>query len=750
MDKNKKNKKPLRLSNEGRLQLRKNLGPDQVKRPSGKKSKTIQIIFKKKSPKKHEGGFKRKPIFEKQQVNKFDKSKSFDKSSKTSLFPILTKGDINKKIDAKKFDSKKTSQKKPRKTLSPEDKKINKIDINKFLAQEEQEFDKLPSQAKLKRAREKEKLKSQLLENNRISREVIIPELITVQELANRMAEKVADVVKELMKVEVMVTATQTIDGDTAEIVVSELGHKAKRVSDIDILKDIEDTQDAEDQLALKPPVVTVMGHVDHGKTSILDSMRKSEVVSKEAGGITQHIGAYQIITKKNKKITFIDTPGHEAFTNMRSRGAKTTDIVVLVVAADDGVKPQTIEAISHAKAAKVPIIVAINKIDKQGSDPDKIRNDLLSHEIVVEKLSGDVQDVEVSATENKNLDKLQDAILLQAEILNLKSNPNRKARGVVLESRLEKGRGPIATILIQKGTLKIGDVFVSGSEWGKIRALRNDSGENVDFSLPGDPIEILGLNNNPLAGDDFIVVDSDSVAREIAKYRSSKNKNNLSMNKSNVENMFDQIATGEVSKLPIIIKTDVQGSADAIDSSLKKLSTNEVETDVIFKGVGAITESDVALASSSKGFIIGFNVRAIPQARDTAKVKGVDIRYYSIIYELIDDMKKLMGGLLTPNIKEQITGNVEIREVFKISKVGNVAGCFVKQGFITRGSLIRILRDNVVIHTGKVDSLKRFKDEVKDVQEGYECGVTFSEYSDIKNGDIIESYLIQEEAREL
>ena len=750
MDKNKKNKKPLRLSNEGRLQLRKNLGPDQVKRPSGKKSKTIQIIFKKKSPNKHEGSFKRKPIFERKHGNQFDKNKSFNKVPKPSLFPVLTKGDINKKIDAKKFDSKKTSLKKLKKTLSPEDKKGSKVDINKFLAQEEAEFDKLPSLAKLKRAREKEKLKTQLPESNKFSREVIIPEFITVQELANRMAEKVTDVVKELMNVEILATATQTIDGDTAEIVVVELGHRVKRVSDIDILKDIEDTKDIEDQMLPKPPVVTVMGHVDHGKTSILDSMRKSEIASKEAGGITQHIGAYQITTEKNQKITFIDTPGHEAFTNMRSRGAKTTDIIVLVVAADEGVKPQTIEAISHAKAANVPIIVAINKIDKQAADPDKVRNELLSHEIVVEKLSGEVQDVEVSALKNINIDKLQEAILLQAEILNLKSNPNRKARGVVLESRLEKGRGPIGTILIQKGTLKIGDVFVSGSEWGKIRALANDRGENSDSALPGYPIEILGLNNIPLAGDDFIVVDSDSVAREIAKYRSSKNKKNLSMNKSNVENMFKKIAAGEISKLSVIVKTDVQGSADAIDSSLKKLSTNEVEADIIFKGVGAITESDVVLASTCKGFIVGFNVRAIPQARDMAKAKGVDLRYYSIIYELIDDMKKLMGGLLAPTLKEQITGNVEVREVFKISKVGNVAGCFVKQGFIARGSKIRILRDNIVIYTGKIGSLKRFKDEVKDVQQGYECGITFNEYNDIKNGDIIETYSIQKEAREL
>ena len=564
------------------------------------------------------------------------------------------------------------------------------------------------------------------------------------------MAEKTADVVKELMKLGIMVTANQSIEGDTAELVATELGHKSTRVSDFDVLKDIEDIEDPEDELQSRPPVVTIMGHVDHGKTSILDSIRKSDVASKEAGGITQHIGAYQITTEKDKKITFIDTPGHEAFTNIRARGAKTTDIVVLVIAADDGIKPQTQEAISHAKAAKVPIIIAINKIDTPGANPEKVRTELLSYEIVVEKLSGEVQDVEVSATKNMNIDKLQEAILLQAEILNLKANPNRKSRGVVLESRLEKGRGPVATILIQKGTLKIGDVFVSGSEWGKIRALRNDKGEKEETALPGSPIEILGLNDNPQAGDDFIVVNSEFTAREIAKYRLSEKKKNLTINKSNVENMFEKIAAGEISKLPVIVKADVQGSADAIDSSLEKLSTNEVKTDVIFKGVGAITESDVALANSSKGFIIGFNVRAIPQARDMAKREGVDLKYYSVIYELIDDVKKLMGGLLSPNISEKITGNVEIREVFKISKIGNVAGCFVKEGFIKRDSKIRILRDNVVVHEGKIDSLKRFKDEVKDVQQGYECGVTIEEYNDIKKGDIIETFSIQKEAREL
>ena len=743
--KNKGGKKPLRLSSAGRMQLRKNLGPDQVKTVSkNKKTKTIQIVFKKKTNVKKDNTFLNRHPAKKSHGFKstFNKNRPIE--------PILTKNEGIKKTDSKKFETKKTVSKKPKiKTLTPEDERGGKVNIKKVLEQEEQEFDKLPSLAKLKRAREKEKLKLQSSEDQKISREVKIPEIITVQELANRMAERVADVVKELMKMGVMATAAQSIEADTAELVVSELGHKPKRISEVDFLRDIEDIDDQENDKLPKPPVVTVMGHVDHGKTSILDFIRKSDTASKEAGGITQHIGAYQIVTNDNKKITFIDTPGHEAFSSMRARGARTTDIVVLAVAADDGIKPQTIEAISHAKAAGVPIIVAINKIDKVGSDPDKVRNELLRHEVIVEKMSGDIQDVEISATKGTNIEKLIEAIQLQSEILNLKANPNRKARAVVIESRLEKGRGPVATVLIQKGTLKIGDVFVSGSVWGKVRALINDKGESIKEALPGSPIEILGLDSNPQAGDDFIVVDSDSIAREVAEHRQLKNKN-IIKSKSNVNSMFEKIAAGEAVKLPVIIKADVQGSTEAIDTAVKKLSTTEVEAEIIHKGVGAITESDVALANSSKGFIVGFNVRAIPQARDMAKRDGVDIRYYSIIYELIDDMKKLMGGLLAPNITEEITGNVEIREVFKISKIGNVAGCFVKEGYITRDSHIRILRDNIVIHQGKLDSLKRFKDEAKDVQQGYECGITIEEYNDIRKGDIIESFLLKKEARQL
>ena len=476
-------------------------------------------------------------------------------------------------------------------------------------------------------------------------------------------------------------------------------------------------------------------------KTSILDAFRSSNVVAGESGGITQHIGAYQI-GEKDKKITFIDTPGHAAFSNMRARGAKTTDIIILVVAADDSLKPQTIESIAHAKAANVPIIVAINKIDLPNIDPEKVRQDLLTHEIIVEKLSGDVLDVEVSALKKINLDKLKESILLQADLLNLSANPNRAARGSIIESKLEKGRGSVATVLVQKGTLKVSDIFVSGSEWGKVKALVDDKGNNIKEAKPSMPVEVLGFDSNPLAGDDFVVVESEAVARKIAEYRFSifqKQKNKVV--KSNVEEMFEQINQGKATSLPIIIKADVQGSAEAIENSVIKLSTSEVEVTVVHKGVGAITESDVALANSSKGFIIGFNVRALPHARDAAKRDGVDMKYYSIIYELIDDVKNLLSGLLKPDISEKITGNVEIREVFNISKIGNIAGCMVKDGLVSRNSKIRLLRDNVVVHTGTLASLKRFKDEVKEVKSGFECGLMVENYSDIKIGDVIETY---------
>ena len=729
--KDKKNK-PLKLSSSGRLQIRKNLGPTGGSQKTGNNKKTIQIVFRNKNNQQKSSSTAK---------SNFRGSSTFRTNPSTT--PGLTNINKNKNYEnrnKKNLDNKKNTSKKS--TLKPVDDDFSKLDAKKILEKEEQEFDRFPSLAKIKRAREKEKLQSQdANEDIKISREVSIPEIITVQDLANRMAEKTADVVKTLMKMGVMANAAQSLDADTAELVVAELGHKSERVTDDDVLKDIEDFEDSTESLIPRAPVVTIMGHVDHGKTSILDAFRSSNVVAGESGGITQHIGAYQI-GDKDKKITFIDTPGHAAFSNMRARGAKTTDIIILVVAADDSLKPQSIESIAHAKAANVPIIVAINKIDLPNIDTDKVRQDLLSHEVIVEKLSGDVLDVEVSAIKKTNLDKLKETILLQANILNLKANPNRSARGSIIESKLEKGRGSVATVLVQKGTLKVSDIFVSGSEWGKVKALIDDKGKNIKEALPSTPVEVLGFDSNPMAGDDFIVVESESVARKISEYRFNKlqiQKNKVV--KSNVEEMFEQINQGKVSSLPIIIKADVQGSAEAIESSVKQLSTSEVEVTVINKSVGAITESDVALANSSKGFIIGFNVRALPHARDAAKRDGVDIKYYSIIYELIDDVKNLLSGLLKPEMSEKITGNVEIREVFNISKIGNIAGCMVKDGFVSRNSKIRLLRDNVVIHTGSLSSLKRFKEEVKEVKNGFECGVMLENYSDIKIGDIIETY---------
>ena len=746
MEKNKNINKPLKLSTSGRLQIRKNLGPSGRKPKDAGSKKTIQIVFRNKNNQQKSSSTTQ---------SNFRGSSSFRTNtpgvSKSNLGnPFGSKS--NKHFDSKNkksSDSKKNSPKKS--TLKPLDDDLGKIDVKKILEQEEQEFDKFPSLAKLKRAREKEKLKLQENDDDqkKVIKEIAIPEVITVQDLANRMAEKTADVVKTLMKMGVMANATQSLESDTAEIVAGELGHRVKIVNDDDVLKEIEDFKDPQNTLEQRAPIVTIMGHVDHGKTSILDAFRSSNVVGGESGGITQHIGAYQI--NNNKKITFIDTPGHAAFSNMRSRGSKTTDIIILVIAADDGLKPQTIESISHAKAANVPIIIAINKIDLPNSDPDKVRNELLNHEIIVEKLSGDVLDVEVSATKKINLNKLEEAIHLQADILNLSANPNRKARGVIIESKLEKGRGSVATVLVQKGTLKIGDIFVSGSEWGKVKALINDKAENILEALPSMPVEVLGFDSNPLAGDDFVVVENENTARKISEYRTNKKqilKNKVV--KSNVEEMFQQISAGTATSLPIIIKADVQGSTEAIENSITKLSTEEVQVSVIHKGVGAITESDVALASSGKGFIVGFNVRAIPQARDIAKRDGVDIKYYSIIYELIDDIKQLLGGLLKPEINEKITGNVEIREIFSISKTGNIAGCFVKEGVISRNSKIRILRDNTVIHNGAIASLKRFKEEVKDVKTGYECGVMIENYSDIKVNDIIETFEIIETIRKL
>src|SRR5690606_20105221 len=510
--------------------------------------------------------------------------------------------------------------------------------------------------------------------------------------------------------------------------------------------------QDAEDTLRPRPPVVTVMGHVDHGKTSLLDALRQTDVASGEAGGITQHIGAYQVHMQSGKSITFLDTPGHEAFTQMRARGAKVTDIVVLVVAADDSVMPQTVEAIHHAKAAGVPLVVAINKCDKPQANPQKVRQELLNHEVVVEQMGGEVQSVEVSAKTRKGLDALEEAILLQAEILDLKANPDRKAEGVVVEAKLERGRGSVATVLVQRGTLHVGDVFVAGSSWGRVRALIDDKGKNVVSAGPAVPVEVLGLQGTPEAGDEFVVVENEARAREVAEFRERKQREARSAvsARGTLEQMFSKIKAGEQKELPIVVKTDVQGSLEAILAAAKKLSTDEVAVRVLHGAVGGINESDVALAAASKGAIIGFNVRASKQARDLAERDGVDIRYYSIIYNLMDDLKALLSGMLAPTIRENFLGYAEIREVFNISKVGKVAGCMVTEGLVKRGAKVRLLRDNVVIHEGQLSTLKRFKDDVREVKQGMDCGMSFENYNDIQQGDVIECFELESVAREL
>ena len=608
------------------------------------------------------------------------------------------------------------------------------------------------SLAAMRRARERERQKHLQKGSEKVIREVVIPESITVQELANRMAERGGDVIKCLMRMGVMATINHSVDADTAELVVAEFGHNAKRVSEADVLVGLEGGADTEAELLQRPPVVTIMGHVDHGKTSLLDALRETDVVSGEAGGITQHIGAYQVTMASGGKITFIDTPGHEAFTAMRARGAKVTDIVVLVVAADDGIMPQTVEAIRHAKAAGVPIIVAINKIDKPDANPNKVRQELLQHELVTEDLGGDILAVEVSAKKRMNLDKLEEAILLQAEILDLKANPGRAAAGVVVEAKMEKGRGPVATVLVQKGTLRVGDVFVAGAEWGKVRALIDDHGNRVEIAGPSTPVEVLGLDGVPAAGDDFIAVEDEPRAREIAGYRQRKDREAKAKaaQRGTLEQMFSAIKAGEAKELPIVIKGDVQGSIEAIVGTVEKIGNENVKVRVLHSAVGAVNESDVTLAKASGGIIIGFNVRANPQARDMARRDGVDIRYYSIIYDVTDDLKKMLSGMLAPTLKEHLIGYASIREVFNITKVGKVAGCMVTEGIVKRGAGVRLLRDNVVIHQGELSQLKRFKDDVKEVREGYECGMSFANYDDIRQGDVIECFEMEEVAATL
>jgi translation initiation factor IF-2 len=584
-------------------------------------------------------------------------------------------------------------------------------------------------------------------------RDVQLPETIVVSELANRMAERAADVVKALMKMGMMVTMNQTIDADTAELVIEEFGHKAVRVSDADVEQVIDTVEDKAEDLVHRPPIVTIMGHVDHGKTSLLDAIRKTNVVSGEAGGITQHIGAYQVTTPTGAVISFLDTPGHAAFTSMRARGAQVTDIVVLVVAADDSVMPQTIEAINHAKAAKVPMIVAINKCDKPSADPNKVRTELLQHEVVVEAMSGDVQDVEVSALTGKGLDNLLEAIALQAEVLELKANPNRAAMGAVIEAKLDVGRGPVATVLVQNGTLRKGDIFVVGEKWGKVRALLSDKGEPVDEAGPSAPVEVLGLNGTPEAGDVLNVVETEAQAREIADYReqAAKDKRAAAGAATTLEQLMAKAkADADVAELPVLVKADVQGSSEAIVQALEKVGNDEVRVRVLHYGVGAITDSDVGLAEASGAPIIGFNVRANATARNAAQQKGVEIRYYSIIYDLIDDIKKAASGLLKAEVRENFIGYAKVQEVFRITGIGNVAGCLVTEGVARRSAGVRLLRDNVVIHEGTLKTLKRYKDEVKEVQSGQECGMAFERYEDIRANDVIEIFEREEVQRSL
>jgi translation initiation factor IF-2 len=613
----------------------------------------------------------------------------------------------------------------------------------------EGEDEKTRSLASVRRQRDRERRQAELerlrADQVRVVRDVVLPETISVQELANRMATRAADVIKSLMKMGVMATVTQSLDADTAELVVQEFGHRVRRVSESDVELGIEGELDEDTDLAPRPPVVTIMGHVDHGKTSLLDALRATDVAGDEAGGITQHIGAYQVELASGNRITFIDTPGHEAFTSMRARGASVTDVVVLVVAADDGVMPQTVEAIRHAKAANAPIIVAINKMDKPGANPDRVRQELLKYEIVVEAMGGDTQDVEVSATKRTGLDKLEEAILLQAEILDLRANPDRAAEGSVIESRLDRGRGPVATVLVQKGILYQGDIVVAGAEWGRIRAMLDDKNRPIKEAGPSSPVELLGLAGVPGAGEPFVVVENETRAREICEFRQRKIKEKQAAGhvaaRGTLDQMLARIQAGAQKEVAVLIKADVQGSTEAIQATVLKLEHEEVKVRVLIASVGQITESDIQLARASDAVIVAFNVRATSQAREMANRDGVDIRYYSIIYQVSDDIEQLVRGKIAPKHREKFLGYAEIRRVFDITKTGKVAGCYITEGVVKRGCGVRLLRDNVVVHQGELSQLKRFKDDVREVARGYECGLSFAGFNDLREGDVVECY---------
>ncbi|BCH20236.1 translation initiation factor IF-2 [Mesorhizobium sp. L-8-3] len=640
----------------------------------------------------------------------------------------------------------------PAKTKGDDDRRRGKLTLNSALSSEDGDA-RARSLSAMRRRQEKFKRALHQEPREKIVREVTLPETITIQELASRMSERAVDVVKFFMKQGQIMKPGDVIDADTAELVASEFGHTVRRVAESDIEEGLFDIADRPEDLKSRPPVVTIMGHVDHGKTSLLDAIRNANVVAGEAGGITQHIGAYQV-EKNGQKITFIDTPGHAAFTAMRARGAQSTDIAILVVAADDSVMPQTIESINHAKAAGVPIIVAINKIDKPAANAQKVRTELLRYEVVVEEMGGETLDVEVSATKGTNLDKLLEAILLQAEVLDLKANPDRTAEGVVIEAKLDKGRGPVATVLVQTGTLMPGDIIVAGNEWGRVRALVNDRGEHIAEAPPAMPVEVLGLQGTPRAGDRFAVVNNEARAREITEYRQRKARDKAvakhAGQRGSLEQMMSQMQANGVKEFPLVIKGDVQGSIEAITAALEKIGNDEVRARIVHAGAGGVTETDVSLAETSGAAIIGFNVRANAQARQAAEHAGIEIRYYNIIYNLVDDVKAAMSGLLSPERRETFLGNAEILEVFSITKVGKVAGCRVTEGKVERGAGVRLIRDNVVIHEGKLKTLKRFKDEVAEVPVGQECGMAFENYEDIRQGDIIECFRVEHITRTL
>jgi translation initiation factor IF-2 len=640
---------------------------------------------------------------------------------------------------------------KPERTRPGEEKRRGRLTVTRATGDEDE---RTRSVAAFRRRVQRLKGNQSNEPKEKIAREVTVPETITIQELANRMAERSVDVIRFLMRQGQMVKITDVIDADTAQLVAEEFGHTVKRVSEADVEEGLFDAPDADADLISRPPVVTIMGHVDHGKTSLLDAIRHANVAGGEAGGITQHIGAYQVESPLGGKITFIDTPGHAAFTAMRARGAKVTDIVILVVAADDGVMPQTIEAINHAKAAKVPLIVAINKIDKPNANPERVRTELLQYEVQVESMGGETLEVEVSATKKMNLEKLLEAITLQSEVLDLKANPERPAEGTVIEAKLDRGRGPVATVLVQRGTLRTGDIVVAGSEWGRVRALVDQTGAHVSEAGPSFPVEILGFNGAPEAGDRVAVVENEARAREVTAYRQRQKRERIAARagvaRGSLADMMSQLKTTGRKEFPLLVKGDVQGSVEAIIGALEKIGNDEVAARIIHAGAGGINESDVTLAETSGAAIIGFNVRANKEAREAAERAGVEIRYYNIIYDLVDDIKQAMSGLLAPTLREERLGEARILQVFAVSKVGKVAGCLVQDGRVERGASVRLIRDNVVIHEGKLSTLKRFKDEVKEVPSGQECGMAFESYQDMREGDVIECYRVEEVRRSL